>query len=118
MAVDAGYEAALIDGASWWQQVKHITLPLLKPTVIIMFINSIGHILSTGSALYYYIPRNSGPLYDVTTTIDSYVFRSLVWGSNYAQSAAVSVFQSVVGCLLVLLTNTLVKRFSPGDELF
>lgn len=112
------YEAAKVDGASWWQTVRHLTLPLLKPTVIIMFINSIGNILTTGSSLFYYIPRNSGPLFDVTTTIDTYVFRNLVNGGNYGQTSAVSVFQSVVGCILVLTTNQIVKKISPGDELF
>lgn len=112
------YEAATIDGATWWQTVKYLTLPLLKPTIIIMFINSIGGILATGSGLYYYIPRNSGPLFDATTTIDTYVFRNLVNGGNYGQTSAVSVFQSVVGCILVLTTNQIVKKVSPGDELF
>lgn len=112
------YEAATIDGATWWQTIKYLTLPLLKPTIIIMFINSIGGILATGSGLYYYIPRNSGPLFDATTTIDTYVFRNLVNGGNYGQTSAVSVFQSVVGCILVLTTNHIVKKVSPGDELF
>lgn len=112
------YEAARVDGASWWQTVTKLTLPLLKPTIIIMFINSIGTILVTNSSLFYYIPRNSGPLFDTTTTIDTYVFRNLVNGGNYGQTSAVSVFQSVVGCILVLTTNHIVKKVSPGDELF
>ena len=112
------YEAAHIDGATWWQSVKYITLPLLKPIIIIMFINNIGHILSTGSDLFYYIPKNSGPLYNMTTTIDAYVFRNILSGNNYGMTSAVSLFKSVIGTILILTTNGLVRKFSPGDELF
>lgn len=112
------YEAARIDGASWWQQVKNITLPLLKPTIIVLLITSIGGILSSGVDLFYLIPRNSGALYPVTTTVDTYVYRGLLQNSNVGMTSATSVFQSVVGFILVVTVNQVIKKVSPGDEMF
>ena len=76
------YEAAIIDGASRWQQVKYITLPMLKNMIIIMFILAVGRIFSTDFGLFYRVPRNSGPLVDVTQTIDVYVYKALMGMNN------------------------------------
>ena len=112
------YEAARIDGASWWQQVKNITLPLLKPTIIVLLITNIGHILSSGVDLFYLIPRGSGALFPVTTTVDTYVYRGLLQNNNVGMTSATSVFQSVVGFILVVTVNKDIKKVSPGDEMF
>ena len=66
------YEAAVVDGASAWQQIKKITLPLLKPTVIILVIMSLGRMFSTDFGLFYQVPQDTGMLYEVTTTIDTF----------------------------------------------
>ena len=72
------FEAAKIDGASKWQQIKYITLPLLKPTLITLFILSVGQIFRSDFGLFYQMPRNSGALYSVTRTLDVYVYPALM----------------------------------------
>lgn len=112
------YEAAVVDGATKWQQIKNITLPLLKPTVITLMILSVGHIFASDFGLFYQVPRNTGTLYDVTQTIDVYVYNALMLQSNYGMSSAASVFQSIVGFALVMVTNLIVRKTSRENALF
>jgi len=112
------YEAARIDGATKWQQIKKITLPLLKPTVITLFILSIGQIFRSDFGLFYQIPKNSGPLYDVTRTLDVYVFQALMKNSDYAMSSAAGAYQSVVGFICIVIANQVVKKFNKDSALF
>lgn len=112
------YEAAQLDGATRWQQIKNITLPHLKTTIITMLILSIGRIFASDFGLFYQIPRNSGILYPVTQTIDVYVYNALMNNSNYGMSSAASVFQSVVGFILVIITNRIARKVSEDSALF
>lgn len=112
------YEAARIDGATKWQQIKNITLPLIKPTVITMFILSIGRIFASDFGLFYQVPKNSGALYSVTQTIDVYVYNALMQNSDYGMSSAASVFQSIVGFILVMTANKIVSKYSRENALF
>lgn len=112
------YEAARIDGATKWQQIKNITLPLLKPTVITMFILSVGRIFSSDFGLFYQVPRNSGVLYSVTQTIDVYVYNALMQNSDYGMSSAASVFQSIVGFILVVVANLIIRKTNKESALF
>lgn len=112
------YEAARVDGATWLQQVRYITFPLLKPTIIVLMIMSIGHIFSSGIDLYYLIPRNSGALYSVTNTVDTYVYRGLIQNGNIGMTSATSVLQSVVGFVLVVSVNQIIRKISPEDSMF
>ncbi len=112
------YEAARIDGATKWQQIIKITLPLLKPTVITMFILSVGRIFASDFGLFYQIPRNSGALYSVTQTIDVYVYNALMHNSDYGMSSAASVFQAFVGFVLVVVANAIVRKYSAESALF
>lgn len=112
------YEAAMIDGASKWQQIRKITLPLLKPTIITLFILSVGRIFASDFGLFYQVPRNSGVLYPVTQTIDVYVYNALMKNSDYGMSSAASVFQSLVGFVMVLITNGIVRKTSKESALF
>lgn len=112
------FEAARIDGATKWQQIKKITLPLLKPTIITMFILNVGRIFASDFGLFYQIPKNSGALYSVTQTIDVYVFNALMQNSDYGMSSAASVFQSLVGFVLVVAANKIVKKYSEESALF
>lgn len=112
------YEAARVDGATWIQQVKNITFPLLKPTMIVMIIMSLGRIFASNLDLFYLIPRNSGPLYPVTMTVDTYVYNGLMKSSNMGMTSAVSVVQSVVGFVLVISVNQIIKKWSPEDVMF
>lgn len=112
------YEAAKIDGASKWQQIKAITLPLLKPTVITMFILSIGQVFRSDFGLFYQVPRNSGAIYAVTRTIDVYVYQALIQSSDYAMSSAASVYQSICGFVLIVAANQIVKKYNKESALF
>lgn len=119
VGIDKGYyEAAVIDGANRWQQVIHITLPSLKPTIITLTLMAIGKIFYSDFGLFYQVPMNSGPLMDVTNTIDTYVYRGLMSLNNISMSSAAGVYQSLVGFLLVLTANWVVKKLSPDNALF
>jgi putative aldouronate transport system permease protein len=112
------FEAASIDGASKLKQVAHITLPLLKPTVVIMILMSIGRIFSSDFGLFYQVPMNSGSLFNVTQTIDTYVYRGLMVSGNIGMTSAAGLFQSVIGFGLVLLANAIVRRVNSENALF
>lgn len=112
------YEAATIDGATKWQQIKSITLPLIKSTVVTMTILNLGRIANSDFGLFYQITRNSGALYGATQTIDVYVYNALMNNNDFSLSAAAAVFQSVVGFAFILIANAAVKRYSKQDALF
>ncbi len=112
------YEAAVVDGASKWQQVKHITLPLLKPMVIILFILSVGGIFYSDFGLFYIMPRNQGALANVTQTIDVYVYKALMQMNNLGFASAASFLQSVFGFITIYVANTVVKKLDPERGLF
>lgn len=116
VGIDRGYyEAAVIDGANRWQQIRHITLPCLTPTIITLTLMSIGKIFYSDFGLFYQVPMDSGPLYDVTNTIDTYVYRGLVRLNDVGMSSAAGFYQSIVGFVLVLLANWSVKKIG-GEE--
>lgn len=112
------YEAATIDGATKWQQIRFITVPLIKSTVITMIILNLGRIANSDFGLFYQIPRNSGALYATTQTIDVYVYNALMNNNDFAMSAAAAVFQSVVGFVFIMVANAVVRRVSKQDALF
>lgn len=112
------YEAATIDGASKWQQIKNITLPLIKPTVITMTILSLGRIATSDFGLFYQVPRNSGAIYSVTQTIDVYVYNALMTNHDFSMSAAAGVFQSIVGFAFILAANAIVRKINRENALF
>ncbi len=117
--IDPGfYEAAELDGASKMQRVRFITLPCLKGTIITMLLLQIGKIFYSDFGLFYQVPMNSGVLYDVTSTIDTYVYRGLMESYNISMSAAAAFYQSVVGFILVLIANKVVSKVNEENALF
>lgn len=112
------YEAARLDGASKWQQIRSITLPLLRPTIIMLTILNIGQIFRSDFGLFYQVPMNQGALYSTTQTIDTYVYRALLVNNNLGMSAAASFLQSVVGFIFVVVANTIVRRIDENSSLF
>lgn len=114
----AYYEAAAIDGATRWQRIVHVTLPSLKSTIITLTLLGIGRIFYSDFGLFYQVPLNSGPLMDVTNTIDTYVYRGLLQNNNIGMSSAAGVYQSLVGFALVLTANLVVSKISKEDALF
>ena len=112
------YEAARVDGATRWQQIKSITLPCLKPTVITMFILSVSKMFYSDFGLFYQVPKNSGILYPVTQTIDTYVYNALMNQNNPGMSSAAGFLQAIVGCILVVAANMLIRKVSREDAIF
>ncbi len=112
------YEAAALDGASKWKQIKHITLPSLVPTIITLTLMSIGRIFYSDFGLFYQVPRNAGALYSTTNVIDTYVYRGLMEQGNIGMSAAAGFYQSIVGFVLVLVANLVVRKVSKENALF
>ena len=112
------YEAALMDGATKWQQIRFITLPSLKSMMIVLTILAVGKIFYADFGLFYQLPRNSGPLFPVTNVIDTYVYRALKENGNIGMSAAASLYQSLVGFVLVLASNFVVRKIDKDSALF
>ena len=112
------FEAAEIDGAGRFKQIIYITLPSLIPLMTILTILDVGHIIKGDFGLFYTIPRDVGLLYPTTDIIDTYVYRGLRTGDDIGITAAVGLFQSVVGFLMVVGTNLIVKKISPENSLF
>jgi putative aldouronate transport system permease protein len=112
------YEAAKIDGASRWQQVTKITLPLLKTTIIMLTIMAVGKIFAGDFGMIYAIVGDNPALYSTTDVIDTFVYRALRQLNNLGMSVATGLFQSVVGFLLVMLTNRVTRRIEPEAALF
>ena len=92
------------------QQIFKITLPMLKPTVITLTLMSIGRIFYSDFGLFYQVPQNSGALFNVTQTIDTYVYRGLMELNDVGMSAAAGFYQSLVGFILVLVANAIVRK--------
>ena len=112
------YEAADIDGANKWQQIRHITIPSLIPMITVMLLLSVGNVMRSDTGLFYQVTRNSGILYSTTQVIDSYVLNQIFKNSNFGFTAATSFFQSVIGLLLMLGANFAVRRIEPENALF
>lgn len=118
MGIDPSlFEAAVLDGANKFQQIRYISIPCLKPLMTILAILSIGNIFRGDFGLFFQIPMDVGALYPVTDIIDTYLYRGLRTG-DISVTAAVGLFQSVVGLILVLTTNMIVKRINPENSLF
>lgn len=112
------YEAAYIDGATKWQSIKHITIPLLKPVIIILSLLAVGRIFNADFGLFYNVPKNMGTLYPVTDVIDTYVFRALRNTNNVGMSSASGLYQAVLGCVTVFTANLIVRKIDPEKALF
>ena len=119
MGIDESlFEAAALDGATEIQKARYITIPSLIPIITLLAIMKIGGIFRADFGLFYQVPRNVGALYETTDVIDTYIFRNLRTLGNIGMSSAVGLLQSVVGFVLVLLTNYLSKKVDPDGGLF
>lgn len=112
------FEAAEIDGAGRFKQILYITIPSLVPLMTILTILDVGHIIKGDFGLFYTIPRDVGLLYPTTDIIDTYVYRGLRTGDDIGITTAVGLFQSVIGFIMVVGTNLIVKKISPDNSLF
>ena len=112
------YVAAALDGASAFKKIRYITLPMLKPTVVLLILFGLGGILKGSFDLFYNLIGTNSLLYAQTDIIDTYVFRSLMVNYNFSQGAAVGLYQSLFGLVLVLAVNAIVKKVEPDYALF
>ena len=112
------YEAGMLDGASKWQQTRYITLPHLRPLMIILTILAIGGMFRSDFGLFYQLPKDSGALYPVTNVIDTFVYRSLINMGDTGMSTAAGLYQSIVGLILILLANYAVRKIEKDHALF
>ncbi|MDO4283893.1 MAG: ABC transporter permease subunit [Eubacteriales bacterium] len=112
------YEAAEIDGASTWQKIRYITLYMLRPLIIMLCIIQVGNIFYSDFGMYYFLTRDNGMLYPVTDVIDTYIFRALKTINDPGMGAAVGLFQSVMGFLLVVGANTLARKVDEEGAIF
>lgn len=112
------YDVAVIDGAGKWQQAIYITLPQLTPTMVIMFLLALGNIFRADFGLFYQVTMNSAMIYEVTDVIDTYVYRSLITMNNIGMSSAASVYQSVIGAIMVVSANAIVRKIDKSQAFF
>lgn len=114
----AQYEAASIDGASKWQQIRYVTIPHLKSMIIILFILNVGKIFNADFGLFWNIPMNSGPLFPATQVIDTYVYRVLTATNDIGMSTAAGLLQNLIGFICIMTANTIVRKYDEDSSLF
>lgn len=112
------YEAAVLDGASKRQQITKITIPLLSPVITIMLLLGVGRIFYADFGMFLNLPRDNGQLFNVTNVLDTYVYRGLMNGGDLSMSSAAGIYQSVVGFVLVLVSNWVVGRIDSEKAMF
>jgi putative aldouronate transport system permease protein len=116
---DTYYEAATLDGCNKINQIKYITLPFLKPTIIVLTLMGLGNIFRSDFGLFYQVTMDSGMLYQATNTIDTYVYRGLTMGTgNIGMASAAGFYQSCVGFIIVLFANWVIGKISNEDKIF
>lgn len=112
------YEAATIDGAGRWKQIRYITLPLIRPVIIMMTLLALGKIFYSDFGMFYNVTRNAGALYSTTDVIDTYVFRMFRTVGDIGMSSAAGFYQAVIGFALVLLSNYAVRKLDKENAMF
>lgn len=115
---DELYEAADLDGASFMQEIVHVTIPSIRPTIVIMTLMSLGSIMKGNFDLFYQLVGESGQLMETTEIIDTYVWRALRQNVQIGMGSAAGLYQSFVGMILVVLVNTIVKKIEPDYAIF
>lgn len=112
------YEAARIDGANVFQQIRKITIPLLTPTFIILLLFALGGIMRGQFDLFYQVIGNNGLLYEVTDILDTYVYRTLKQNFDVGLGTAAGLYQSVIGFIIIMTTNFIIRKKQPEYALF
>ena len=111
------YEAATIDGASRWQQIIHLTLPMLKPNVVILVLMSIGRIFFGDMGMIWGVVGQNSTILDEVQVIDTYVYTSMR-SMGFGFSTAIGLCQSVMGLIMILIANWAAKKVNDGEGLF
>lgn len=112
------YESASLDGANFWKKMRYITVPMLIPMMMVKLLLGLGSIMHSDTGLFYQVTRNTGALYRTTQVLDSYVLNSIMTATNFGVTAATTFYQSVIGCIMVITVNLIVRKVSPENSLF
>lgn len=112
------FESAEVDGASLWQRIRYITIPMLKPTIIILFLLSVGRMLSGDLTMIMSLTNLNPMLFDSIEIIDSYVYRSVIGIGDFTMGSAIGLYQSIFGFVLVVFSNWIAGKFSKEYQLF
>ena len=115
---DSIIEASMIDGANGWQKIRHIILPSLRPTIVILLLFALGGIVKGDFGLFWNLVGRNPTLYQKVDIIEMFVYRATVSDFNFSTASAVGMYQSLVGFVLVLTVNTIVKKIEPDYSLF
>lgn len=119
MSIDKSYyEAAAIDGASQAQQIRNISIPLLTPLIVLIVLMQIGRIFYSDFGMFYFLTADSGALYETVDVIDTYVYRALRVTGDIGMATAVGLYQSLVGLILVLTANAIVRKINSENSIF
>lgn len=117
--IDANqYEAAAIDGATKWQQIRFVTLPHLRTMISILLILNVGKIFAADFGLFYNVPMQNGAFFSITQVIDTYIYRVFITTGNISQSSAAGLLQNVIGFVCIMLANAVVNRIDSESSLF
>lgn len=116
------YNSASLDGAGTWKRIRYITIPMLVPMMIIKLLLGLGNIMHSDTGMFYQVTRNTGALYETTQVLDSYVLNTIMnpaaASAGYGVVAATTFYQSVVGLVMILIVNGIVRKFSPENAMF
>lgn len=115
---DSIIEASMIDGANGWQKIRYIILPSLKPTVVILLLFALGGIVKGDFGLFWNLVGRNPILYNKVDIIEMFVYRATVSDFNFSTASAVGLYQSLIGFILVLTVNAIVKKIEPDYSLF
>ena len=119
MGIDAEIiEAALVDGANGWQKIRYIILPSLRPTIVILLLFALGGIVKGDFGLFWNLVGRNPVLYNTVDIIEMYVYRATISDFNFSTASAVGLYQSLIGFILVLTVNFIVKKIEPDYSLF
>ena len=119
MGIDAEIiEAAKVDGANGFQKIRYIILPSLKPTIVILLLFALGGIVKGNFGLFYNIVGTNSLLYGTTDIIETFVYRATMTDFNFSTASAVGLYQSIIGFVIVMVVNFIVKKIEPDYSLF
>ena len=112
------YEAAEIDGAGIWQRIIHVTIPALVPTIITLLILKLGQVLRGNFEMFYQLVGDNPLLQNSTEVIDTYVFKAVISGTEYGMTSAVSLYQSIICFVTVVIANKLIRLYDKDYALY
>lgn len=119
MGIDAEMiEASKVDGANAFQKIRYIILPSLKPTIVILLLFALGGVVKGNFGLFYNIIGTNSLLYGTTDIIETFVYRATMTDFNFSTASAVGLYQSVIGFVIVMTVNYIVKKIEPDYSLF